>query len=536
MSPKPESNKRVAIVGAGPAGLVAARYLAAHGFEPVLFEQSADMGGQWNAEGTHSGVWPSMRTNSTRVTTCFSDLPHAEGVAMFPRNQEMLAYLRRYAEKFGLLRYVRLRTPIERLERSPESGRYLVSSKPEGGASRQEPFDHVVIASGRFHKPFIPAIPGLESFSGAGGVTHSFRYKEPEKYRGLRVLVAGCSISALEIASDLAMLGTQRVLSSMRRQRYIMQKISGGVPNEHLAFTRWGALAGEVFPLERIAIGIKEFLIRKSGSPEQYGAFKPSDNLFEAGITLSQHYLPLIAEGRITQKPWITEVRGQRVSFADGTSEEVDALILGTGYDLHLPFLSEELRQTLNVDTRHIDLHRFTFHPELEGLAFVGIFEVGGPFFPLLELQARWIAYTWANVRPKPSMDEMKEGVARYQARRGQPQEQSMEAMALMLSRLVGVEPLPEQYPPLTRALMFGPLSPPSFRLTGPDALPEAAERYAADAAAFGAFTSPELTDEERLRLERLMRALDDKARSVDAHKSSGTHPAALYAPASEDT
>ncbi len=512
MKPQSESSKRVAIVGAGPGGLVAARYLAAHGFEPVLFEQSGGIGGQWNAQGAHSGIWPSMRANSTREMTCFSDLRHEPGVALYPRNQDVLAYLHRYAEKFGLMRHVRLRTPVERIERASGDGRYRVSFKPEGGASRQELFDHVLIAPGRFHKPSLSAIPGLESFTGSGGVAHSFQYKKPEKYRDLRVLVCGCSISALEIASDLAMLGTHHVVSSMRRQRYILQKITGGVPNEHIAFTRWGALAAEVFPLEQVVAGIKEFIFRTSGRPEQYGAFKPADNLFEAGITLSQNYLPLISEGRILQKPWPTEVRGQRVSFQDGTSEEVDAIILGTGYDLHLPFLSDELRQTLGVDTQHIDLHNFTFHPDLEGLAFMGLYLVGGPFFPLLELQARWIAYAWANVLPKPSEAEMREGVARYRARRGQSQEQVMEAMALMFSRLLGVEPDVEKDPRLTRALLFGPLSPASFRLTGPDALPDAAERYAADAAVCGASTSPQLTDEERVRFEAVKRVLAARA------------------------
>jgi hypothetical protein len=81
-----------------------------------------------------------------------------------------------------------------------------------------------------------------------------------------------------------------------------------------------------------------------------------------------------------------------------------------------------------------------------------------------------------------------------------------------MFSRLAGVEPDVEQYPHLTRALMFGPLSPPSFRLTGPDALPDAAERYAADAATCGAFTSAQMTGEERARYESLMRALKARA------------------------
>ena len=65
----------VAIIGAGPAGLAAARYLASEGFEPILFEQGAAIGGQWSGDRAHSGVWPSMRTNTSRILTAFSDLP-----------------------------------------------------------------------------------------------------------------------------------------------------------------------------------------------------------------------------------------------------------------------------------------------------------------------------------------------------------------------------------------------------------------------------------------------------------------------------
>ncbi|HEY1945161.1 MAG TPA: NAD(P)-binding protein [Roseiarcus sp.] len=40
--------RSVAVIGAGPAGLVAARYLKKHGFQPVVFETAAAVGGQWN--------------------------------------------------------------------------------------------------------------------------------------------------------------------------------------------------------------------------------------------------------------------------------------------------------------------------------------------------------------------------------------------------------------------------------------------------------------------------------------------------------
>jgi cation diffusion facilitator CzcD-associated flavoprotein CzcO len=81
-------------------------------------------------------------------------------------------------------------------------------------------------------------------------VLHSFGYKDPESFRRKRVLVIGCAISALEIASDIAMLGASRVVSTYRRQRYVMQKLVARVPSDVLAFTRFAALNAEVTPRE----------------------------------------------------------------------------------------------------------------------------------------------------------------------------------------------------------------------------------------------------------------------------------------------
>jgi dimethylaniline monooxygenase (N-oxide forming) len=77
----------VAIVGAGPAGLAAARFLAKEGFEPVLFEQGDCLGGQWSGDARYSGVWPSMRTNTSRVMTCLSDLRHEPHTPVYPANK-----------------------------------------------------------------------------------------------------------------------------------------------------------------------------------------------------------------------------------------------------------------------------------------------------------------------------------------------------------------------------------------------------------------------------------------------------------------
>jgi dimethylaniline monooxygenase (N-oxide forming) len=220
--------------------------------------------------------------------------------------------------------------------------------------------------------------------------------------------------------------------------------------------------------------------------------------------------LPLLAEGRITVKPWITQIEGHRVRFDDGSLEEVDAIILGTGFELNLPFLSPEIRRALDLSAQHLDLYRFTFHPELAGLAFLGLWEQTGPYPPILELQARWIAYVWSGLRPAPSSETMRAGIAAYRSRRGGSQLQSSHKLALVFAREAGIEPDLRQWPALARALLFGPLSPVSFRLNGPDLLPDAPARVLADARSLGTIMDAGFTGEELRQLKALAAARGD--------------------------
>lgn len=63
----------VAVIGAGPGGIVAARWLLAQGFDPTIFEQGPMLGGQRTRLPGLSGVWPAMH----RVD------PHIQDAAAF---------------------------------------------------------------------------------------------------------------------------------------------------------------------------------------------------------------------------------------------------------------------------------------------------------------------------------------------------------------------------------------------------------------------------------------------------------------------
>ena len=504
------SLRRAAVVGSGPGGLVAAKYLKEHGFEPIIFEQADDIGGQWNVRSPGSGIWPTMVTNTSRLLTCFSDLRHRPKTPLFLSNEEILSYLHRYADRYGLYSHLRLSTRVELIERSTGEATLKIRFRSNGSQSKTETFPYVVVASGRFNKPFIPPVQGLESFSGSGGVIHSFHYKEPASFRGLRVLVAGCAISALEIASDLAMLGVARIVSTFRRQRYVVQKLVAGVPSDALGFTRFAALTGEVTPKEIVGKTMQDYVLRTFGSPEMYGAFEPAGDFATVGRALSQHYLPLVAEGRIVVKPWIDKIVGQIVQFTDGSSEEFDAIVFGTGFDLSLPFLSAEISRSLDLDAKHIDLYKNTFHPDWPGLAFVGLYEQTGPYFTPLELQARWIAYVWSKILQVPSPTEMWAGIAAYRSKRGGPQLQSMHTISLMFAREAHVEPDLSEQLALARALLFGPLTSVSFRLSGPGSLTDVAAQITEEARAIGTVLSPQFSNEELTKLQVLASARND--------------------------
>ena len=463
---------QVAIIGAGVAGLSAARYLTSQGFEVSIFESHDELGGQWDWRNPRSGIWPQMRTNTASCVTRLSDVHYPADVALFPGNGEVLDLLRGFADRYGLRSRVRFGAEVTRLAIGANGG-YKVSWSGSG-RSKTAHFDRAVVATGRFNRPSIPPIDGLAGFLGVGGVSHTFGYKDPERYRGLRIVIGGGSISALEIASDLAMLGTARVHLAQRRQRYVVPKMVIDSPVEYHTMTRAIALAAETTPPAEMRATIRDLILRIAGDPVRYGAPPAHPDLEQAGTTLSQHYLNLVAEDRIDVRPWIAAVDGTTVTFTDGSSVEADALIFGTGFDLNLPFLDDSIKETVQYSTRGLALSDFTFHPDLDGLAFLGLWAQRGSFPVPLEQQARYLAYTWGGAVPSPTPDRLRQGVRECietDHHRGYRQQNEM---AIRFARLAGVDPAGVGDSGLQRLLTLSAVTGEMFRIVGTDARPDA--------------------------------------------------------------
>ena len=72
---------QVAVIGAGPSGLAAARSLQKLGIPFQGFETHTDVGGLWNVDNPRSTVYESAHLISSKSTTEFAEFPMRAEVA-----------------------------------------------------------------------------------------------------------------------------------------------------------------------------------------------------------------------------------------------------------------------------------------------------------------------------------------------------------------------------------------------------------------------------------------------------------------------
>lgn len=429
---------------------MAAKHGLAAELDVSVFEASDDLGGQWHTSAGHSGVWPGMRTNTSRALTAFSDFPVPREHELHPRAEQVHAYLRGYADAFGVTPHIRFETPVRAVEPL-----WRVNG---------EPFDGVIVASGRFHAPRTPRV--ATDFSGE--LLHAYDYPGADHFRDRRTLVYGNGVSGHEIASDIATLTD--TVSSYRKPRYVLQKVVDGVPSDGQWYTQVTALRRRTMQPAEFGQLLRERILRVAGNPADFGAPEPDPDILVAGHSLCQDYLAQVKEGRIRCRPGIANIVGRTVTFTDGSAESVDAVVCATGYGVAIPYLSDDVWKTTGPALR---LHHRTLHPDLAGMAFIGQFATTGPYFPLLELQARWVIGLFSGrVRP-PAESDMRASVAV-----DPPALDSHDALALLLSEASGVTPDVPSRPQIAEPLLLGPMVPARYRFDGPGALADAEDRF----------------------------------------------------------
>lgn len=177
----------VLVVGAGQSGLALGYHLRRRGREVLLVDRNERIGDSWRAR------WDSLKLYSPASRDGLPGMPFPSGRTSYPTKDEMADYLEAYAARFELP--VRLGTAVEAL--TQEEGRFVAHV----AGSRIEA-ETVVVASGVFEKPYVPAF--ADDLSPTIAQLHSSAYRNPAQLQDGPVLVVGASHSGSDIAYEAA--------------------------------------------------------------------------------------------------------------------------------------------------------------------------------------------------------------------------------------------------------------------------------------------------------------------------------------------
>ena len=339
------SHTRVAIVGTGFAGLgLAIRLRQAGRDDFVVFERADDVGGTWR-----DNSYPGCACDVPSNLYSFSFAPNPDWSRSFSPQPEILDYLRRCADRFGVRPHIRFGHEVLEARWDEDARRWHVTTT--GG---EHTADHLVLGVGPLSDPSIPDLPGLDDFEGT--VFHSARWAHDHDLRGERVAVVGTGASAVQFVPHIQPLidrlhvfqrtapwvvpRTDRRFS--RAQHWAMRHVPG-YQRLQRALIYWGRetwVAGFVRPqvirrLQRVAL---RHLHHQVPDPELRAKLTPDYTIGCKRILVSSDYYPALTQDNVELVTGgVVEVRPKSVVASDGTEREVDTIIFGTGFQVTEP-------------------------------------------------------------------------------------------------------------------------------------------------------------------------------------------------------
>lgn len=337
------SHHHVVIVGSGFGGLCMGARLKQAGIDDfVILEKDAELGGTWRVND-----YPGAACDVPSHLYSFSFAQSAQWTRKFPSRDELWAYTRGVAASCGLIPHLRLATALEGADYDAEMGVWRIRSSQGAMTAR-----FLVLGTGALGRPLIPEIPGLASFQGT--IFHSSRWDRGFDLRGKRIAVVGTGASAIQIVPEIAP-EVARLDLYQRTPPWILPRPDRAIT----PIERW--LLARVKPLQWL-YRLKTYLqyeIRalaffhspKLGVPARAQALAhlrrqiPDENLrarltpsYALGckrvLVINDYYPALMRENVHLLTEGIREITPHGIVTNTGEERDVDAIVLGTGFDV----------------------------------------------------------------------------------------------------------------------------------------------------------------------------------------------------------
>ena len=487
-----KDKEQVIIIGAGPSGVVSAKSALECGLEPLVLEKADTLGGLWRP--SNGLTWKSLRTNISRYTTMFSDFPWPPNSDIFPNQQDVYSYINSYVEKFELKKYIQFGCKVIEVKRKDNIWRVVWKKDKK---TFYKDVKYIIIASGIFSKPFIPKIKGINKYKGT--ILHSKDYKLPESFANQRIVVVGGSFSGIEIAADLYQHAKQ-VINIVHRPIYILERYVGinscKLPLDLLFYKRPTQNTSNKPPfIQEKNLRTNQFLNKLCVKQNQISQLRTPSSMSTnpAYVAISDDYLHGVEKEKIIMKLGsIAYLDSKGVVLKDGQRQDTDVIIFCTGYQLDLSFLNKKLQKALYYDPKDklqpILLHKLTFNHQLTNMAFVGVYR--GPYFGIMELQARWANMVFTNKLNTPDQNDMVQSLAsekniKYQTPRPQFPHGDYVNLAEDLAKEIGVLPSLSEIEKNDKSLYempcVNPIIPSHYRIHGFASNPKVAKTIISD-------------------------------------------------------
>lgn len=491
------SDNTVVIIGAGPAGLVTARWALAQGLTPLILESAPDIGGQWHPQ--YGTIWENMHTNLSKHSCMFSDLLWNDYAEMFPSREEVFGYLADYSRAFQLKEYIKFNSSVTGIKRIDDSWHVTYKSKDNQAPHYSLDSKFIIVASGFFTKPYFPAIQGIELYKQAPSKTilHSSEINNTtnDKFSGKKVVIIGGSFSAAELAGRISRAGAASITHIFTKPHWhLTREIPGAnkvpLPLDWVFYTRSNRKTADEIKFKSDAANkatnqyMASICAKQNTNPDNPLYLDP-DSTNPAYVSISDNYMFLVADGQLNP------IRGSIQSFTtDGillaghsVPLQADVVVFATGFGPNLDLLDDDTRNTLQYAAQDrlqpLLLSDGITHPALPNLGFVGMMR--GPYFSYMELQARYLTMLFSGKLPTPTIEEQQQQIsAEAKIRDLNPRPQFphgdyvgyCDSLARKIGCLPNFTDLQTQNPQLHNAVWHGPVLPTQYRLVGPDAKP----------------------------------------------------------------
>jgi cation diffusion facilitator CzcD-associated flavoprotein CzcO len=333
----------IAIIGAGIGGLCAAASLVQTGVgRVVVFEKADDVGGVWR-----TNRYPNIACDTPIDIYAISHYPGSKWSRNFAPGREIQAYLREFAEDYGVMPLISLRTEIVEAVWDSEWARWLVRAVD----GRRWASRYLIWAGGLFSRPSVPALPGIDLFRGE--MLHSTAWSDDVTLEGKVVAVVGSGATAIQIL-PYAAEHARKVFAFVRTPSYVMPRpdvvfnvaaggtgtfVEGLGDRREQWFQLFEKIAEARFPMNSPLIAEQEatwraYLHSQVRDQQLRRVLTPNYRFGCKRPLFSSDYYPAMTRANVeVVGRGIAAVESDGIIDAQGVSYSIDTIVWATGFD-----------------------------------------------------------------------------------------------------------------------------------------------------------------------------------------------------------